>query len=36
VPKDTCNLSHMGFSAKSEEKTRFKIQEEEDKKRIRF
>lgn len=36
VPKDTCSLSHMGFSPKSEEKTRFKIQEEEDKKRIRF
>jgi len=36
VPQDTCSLSHTEFSAKSEEKTRFKIQEEEDKKRIRF
>lgn len=36
VPKETCSLSHKGFSPKSEEKTRFKIQEKEEKKRIRF
>jgi len=36
VPKDTCGLSHKGFSAETEERTRFKIQEKEEKKRIRF
>jgi penicillin-binding protein 1A len=36
VPRDTCGLSHKGFSPESEEKSRFKIQENNDKKKIRF
>jgi penicillin-binding protein 1A len=36
VPRDTCGLSHKGFSPESEEKNRFKIQEDNDKKKIRF